>query len=350
MSTHTPLPPDRFAEPIAPARLSSHTAWYDCRHLLEGQGWSGRQLAHPFDRLPAKAEGIVPEPVWGLAQHSAGLCVRFLTDAPTIDVRWQLTGDALAMPHMPATGVSGIDLYGRTAGGPWRFLANGVPTGRDNAASFGGLAPGMELLIYLPLYNGVSRLRLGLPAGSSLWQVRFASAAPPLVWYGTSIVQGGCASRPGLAHTAIAGRLLDRPVINLGFSGNGRMEMALADLLAELPAAAYLLDCVPNMDPEMVTTRVAPFVHRLRVAWPDTPILLLEDTTNRDEVPTVKGRLLRRLHRRLQRSGVANLHFVSAHGMLGSDWEGTVDGVHPNDLGMMRKAEVAARAIGKVLR
>src|SRR5262249_29415705 len=136
-----------------------------------------------------------------------------------------------------------------------------------------------EYLLYLPLYNGVKSVEVGVPKGAALTKAspRPADHAKPLVFYGTSITQGGCASRPGMVHTAILGRRLERPVINLGFSGNGRMEREMAELLAELAPAVYVLDCLPNMDAALVAQRVEPFVRTLRKARPDTPILLVED-------------------------------------------------------------------------
>ena len=167
--------------------------------------------------------------------------------------------------------------------------------------------------------------------------------------YGTSITQGGCASRPGMAFPAIVGRQLDAPVINLGFSGSGQMEPAMAELLAELDPSAYVLDCLWNMSPELVSTRIEPFVKTLRAAHPDTPIVLAEDCSVRNVCPTEKGRILRSIHQRLTAEGVKNLHFLSNQGMLGDDTEGTVDGCHPNDLGMMRQAEVFAKALSPLL-
>ena len=185
---------------------------------------------------------------------------------------------------MPATGVSGLDLYVKTESGPWRWVAVGQP--QDASTSTVTLVSGLpegkrEFLLYLPLYNGVSAVEIGIPGDRKLEKgaPRPASHRPPIVFYGTSITQGGCASRPGMAHTAILGRRLDRPVINLGFSGNGLMEPEMATLLAELDPAVYVLDCLPNMTAELVTERVEPFVRTLRKARPSTPIVLAEDRT-----------------------------------------------------------------------
>src|SRR3954451_6410732 len=274
------------SEIIDPARASIRpgdpTRWYDIRPLgVEGQGWA--ETKAPFDRLPARAEGLVRDPVWGLGRQSAGLCVRFVTDAPEIKARWTLTSRQLALPHMAATGVSGLDLYAKLDG-RWRWAGVGRPeqAPTNTATLAAGLPEGRrEYLLYLPLYNGVSSVEIGLPEDRSLAKAppRPGGHERPVVVYGTSITQGGCASRPGMVHTAILGRRLDRPVINLGFSGNGKMEPELAGLLAELDPAAYVLDCLPNMTAKEVSARVAPFVRALRTAHPETPIVLAEDQT-----------------------------------------------------------------------
>jgi len=279
------------------------------------------------------------------------MCVPFTSDAPSIQVRWSLLPKrSLSMPHMPATGVSGVDLYSKDASGRWSFVANGRLAGITNTARF-SLPTGQPCLLYLPLYNGVTSVEIGIPKGHTLAGADPAATKQrkPIVIYGTSITQGGCASRPGMAFPAIVGRRLDVPVINLGFSGSGKMEPAMAELLAELDPSAYVLDCLWNMSPELVSTRVEPFVKTLRAARPDTPILLAEDCSVRNVCPTAKGRIVRAIHQKLTAEGMKNLYFLSNLGMLGDDTEGTVDGCHPNDLGMMRQAEVFANALAPLL-
>lgn len=334
----------------AKASPDDTTVWYDCKDLVvEGKGWTDTQSF--YDRLPAKAEGKVPPSVWGLSHHSAGMCVPFTSDAPSIQVRWTLLEKGnLSMPHMPATGVSGVDVYSKDTSGRWSFVANGRPAGATNMARFSPPV-GQPCLLYLPLYNGVTSVEIGVPKGHTLSGADPAASKQrkPIVIYGTSITHGGCASRPGLAFPAIMGRRLDTPVINLGFSGSGKMEPEMAELLAELDPSAYVLDCLWNMSPDLVSTRIEPFVTTLRAAHPDTPILLAEDCSVRNVCPTEKGTILRRIHQKLTAEGVKNLHFLSNEGMLGDDTEGTVDGCHPNDLGMMRQAEVFAKALAPLL-
>lgn len=350
------------APPKSAARAAGDsTVWHDVRTLgLEGQGWTDTKA--PFDRLPARAEGVVRAAVWNLSRHSAGLCVRFETDSPEIQARWTLTSDRLGMPHMPATGVSGLDLYVQTDDGSYRWLAVGQP--RDGVANtarlVGGLPEGRRsYLLYLPLYNGVSSVELGVPEGRTLERAepRPESHRRPIVFYGTSITQGGCASRPGMVHTAILGRRLDRPVINLGFSGNGTLDPELAPLLAELDAAAYVLDCLPNMTAEQVAERTEPFVKALRAARPSVPILLVEDRTYANAFLDAGSRrrnetsraALRAAFDRLLASGVTGLHYLPGEALLGADGEDTVDSSHPTDLGFLRMADAFEPILDRML-
>lgn len=343
-----------YAEPIdvshGVADPDGKTVWYDGQLLtIEGKGW--KDVESYYDRLPAKAKGVAPEHVWNLSHDSAGLCLRFITDASSIQVRWVLRSSDLAMAHMPATGVSGVDLYGKDENGVWRFLANGRPEDVTNTVAF-NLEAGRENLLYLPLYNGVKTVEIGVPKDKTISPSKPASRKynAPIVFYGTSITQGGCASRPGLAATAIVGRELDAPIINLGFSGSGKMEPEMADLLCELDPFIYVLDCIWNMTPDMVQERVEPFVKKLRQAHPDTPILLAEDSSVRNTTPTEKGRILRTVFEKMTKDGIQRIYFLSNKGMLGTDWEGTVDGCHPNDLGMMRQAEVFVEALKPLMK
>lgn len=358
IATFPTLADDTIGAGLAKADPNGQLLWYDLRLLdVEGQGWKDTKA--PYDRLPAKAEGVVREPVWNLSRHSAGLCVRFVTDSPTIQARWTLTNKGLAMPHMPATGVSGLDLYIRSAkDGSWRWLANGRPTQSptNSLTLVNGLTPvKREYLLYLPLYNGVSAVELGIPKERTLAKgpTRPPLKQKPIVFYGTSITQGGCASRPGMVYTAILGRRLDRPVINLGFSGNGKMEPEMARLLAELDTAVYVIDCLPNMSAQEVADRAAPFVQTLLHAHPKTPVLLVEDRTyanawafERVQQRQAAGRAaLRKVYDKLIADKAGGVHYFAGDKQLGADNDDTVDGSHPTDLGFLRQAEAFLPAL-----
>lgn len=345
----------------AKADNDGETLWYDIRPLgVEGQGWS--DVKAPFDRLPAKSEKAVRPAVWSLSRHSAGMAVRFVTDATTIQARWTLTSANLAMDHMAATGVSGLDLYVKSEDGKWRWLNVGRAKKQTNVQKLAsGIPEGRrEYLLYLPLYNGVSAVEIGIPKSNALEKAPPYPAArrKPIVFYGTSITHGACASRPGMPHPSILGRRFQRPIINLGFSGNGKMDLELGPLFGELDPAVYVLDCLPNMNAKEVAERTEPFVRALRKARPDTPILLVEDRTYADAF-LVKSKRERNLtsrvefqkaFERLEKAGVKNLHYLKGDHLLGDDNEGTVDSSHPNDLGFMRQADAFAEALAPLLK
>jgi hypothetical protein len=328
------------------ARASADGAmlWFDCKDIgMEGKGWS--ETKSFYDRLPMKAEKSVPEKDWHLSHQSAGMYVRFSTSCDAFSVRWTLTGSGLAMPHMPATGVSGIDLYAKDAKGAWQFAGNGRPNALTNTAAFRAPAT-RELLLYLPLYNGVASLEIGIPKDATISPIE--RKGKPVVWYGHSITQGGCASRPGMASLNITGRALNREIVNLGFSGSGKMEPELAALIAELDAELFVLDCMGNMSNDEIVARVEPFVKTLRAAHPNTPIVLVDECEVHNATPTVRGKLLRAAFEKLSAAD-KKLHFIDAANMLGTDGEGTVDGVHPNDLGMSRQADAFVKALAPIL-
>ena len=331
------------------ALAQNETHWRDVKEWgVEGRGWVGQERHRWFDRFPAKAEGKVTKAVWNLSRHSAGMMVRFKTDATTIRAKWKLLSSRLGMPHMPPSGVSGLDLYARDAKGQWRWAAATKPNKqRMEATLLSGIAPGMrEYALYLPLYNGTESLDVGVLKGA-----KFESLAPrkakPLVFYGTSITHGACASRPGLAHPAILGRRLEIPVINIGFSGNGRMHNEVGDLMAELDAACYVIDCLPNMNATTVAERCVPLVKQLRKARPKTPIVLVEDRRFANSwILPAKSKFhddnqaaLQKAYKQLQAAGMKKLHYLQGEHLLGDDTEGTTDGSHPNDLGFLRQAD-----------
>lgn len=342
----------RAADPPAP-----EIVWHDVSGWgVEGQGWAPEDLKARYDRLPAKAEKIVRPPVWSLSRNSAGMSFRFNTDAATIQLRHTVASASLGMPHMPATGVSGIDLYALDDG-KWKWVEVSRPKEVTTTHVVSGLDPALRTyLAYLPLYNSTVKVEVGVPKGAT-----FQPVAPrkdkPIVFYGTSITHGASASRPGMPHPAILGRRLDKPVINLGFSGNGKMEPEVGALLTEIDAAVYVIDCLPNMTEPEVAERAEALVRQLREARPDTPIILVEDRTyantwimksKRDRHAGSRSAFIR-AYDNLVKSGVKGLSYVEGEALLGDDTEGTTDGSHPNDLGFMRQADVLEPYLRKAL-
>lgn len=331
--------------------------WHDVQDWgVEGRAFS--DTASYFDRFPAKAQQTVREAVWGLSRHSAGMLTRFRTDATTLHVHYELTSSNLAMPHMPATGVSGLDLYARDLDNRWKWVAVLPPhTQVVQQKWISGLAPGTrEYAVYLPLYNGVKFLKIGVGADAR-WESLSPRTEKPVVFYGTSITHGACASRPGMAHVAILGRRLDRPVVNLGFSGSGTMDLPVAELMGEIDAAAFVIDCLPNMNADEVQQRTVPFITKLRERRTSTPIVLVEDRSysgswiipsQRDRNAKSRNALASQMKRLLE-LGYKDLYYLPGESLLGADRDDTTDGSHPSDLGFIRHADAFEPVLRNIL-
>jgi hypothetical protein len=319
-----------------------------------GKGWVDTE--QPFDRLPARAKSVVRPTVWELARHSAGLFIDVVTNATAISTRWTVTSERLAMPHMPASGVSGIDLY-LHRDGRWHFLGNGRP--KEYPANTAELVTDLKssestYRIYFPLYNGVASLEIGVPDGATFRVVEpNDDKSSPIVIYGTSITQGGCASRPGMSYPAIVGRRLSVPVINLGFSGSGKSEPEVARLLAELEASAFVLDPLPNLYSEQVAERMPKFIKIIRGRHPDTPILLMESPlfpnvpfskVSGERVNSSNGRL-RDLYEARVAAGDRHIWLVPACDFTADGGEATVDGIHPTDVGFLKLADAVESSL-----
>lgn len=324
--------------------------WHDVTEWgVEGRAWPEEPRARWFDRFPSSAQGKVTDAVWGLSRDSAGMVVRFKTDATRIWADYTLLKERLAAANMTAIGASGIDLYARDPAGKWRWVGVTRPAGgKVRQEIIAGLAPGFrEYAAYLPLYNGIEQLSLGVPPEAKFERLS-PRTAQPIVFYGTSITHGASASRPGMVHTAILGRRFDRPVVNLGFSGNGRMDAAVGEFLMRIDAAVYVIDCLPNMSAAQVREKCLPLVKQLRAARPDVPIVLVEDRRNtnswilpaRNQHHTDNHAALKESFATLQREGVKRLYYIPGDDLLGHDAEGATDGSHPSDLGFVRQADL----------
>ena len=217
-----------------------------------------------------------------------------------------------------------------------------------------------EFMIYLPLYDGLVSLSIGIDADASINQPAVESPVreKPVVFYGTSILQGGCASRPGMAHTNIISRRLNRECINLGFSGNAFLDLGVAQVMAGVDAGVFVLDFVPNVTVEQINERMERFYRILRDRHPHTPVIFIEDpqfmdsyynNTNARKIKTLND-ALRRIFNELKKGKEKNIYYISSKMMLGSDREATVDGIHFTDVGMMRYADLVTPVIKKLLK
>lgn len=314
-----------------------------------------------YERLPDSLKNFSRAPLWNLSRNSAGMAIRFRSNSSQIAVKWEVLSNN-HMNHMTDVGVKGLDLYSLEEGNNWRFVNSGRPAGKNNQATIITNMPPKEreFMLYLPLYDGIVSLAIGVDSLSSLDQPIIGSpiCEKPVAFYGTSILQGGCASRPGMAHTNIISRRLNRECINLGFSGNALLDLEVAKVMAEVDASVFVLDFVPNASVEHMKERMETFYRIIRSKHPNTPIVFVEDPlfthTRYDqriakEVEN-KNQMLRQIFNKLKQEKEKNITLVSSKEMLGDDGEATVDGIHFTDLGMMRYADLMTPVIRKLIK
>lgn len=314
-----------------------------------------------YERLPAELEGVSRDRVWYLGRNSAGLFIRFRSNSTSIHLRWKSLFNN-SMNHMTDTGTKGLDLYAIHEG-DWRHVCSARPSGKENqCAVIRNMTPEYrEYMLYLSLYDGVSSIEIGVDDGAVLEQpaVDRPSREKPVVMYGTSILQGGCANRPGMAHTNIISRRLDREVMNLGFSGNALLDMEIASLMASVEdPGVYVLDYVPNASAEAIDEVGEKFFRIIRDAHPDVPVIFIEDPVFTHSVfdmkileeITAKNAAQRKLYESLRDAGERRLYYISSEAMIGDDGEATVDGIHFTDLGMVRYVDHVLPVIRKALR
>jgi hypothetical protein len=349
-----------FSQGIETTKTDSTVIYYGREHfLIEGTVISDSLKESSYDRLPISYKEKVREPVWDLSKASAGITVRFHSNSTSINLKWTVLND-LDMPHMASTGIKGIDLYTKY-NNKWRYVTTagalvGLKTYQNKSIPadsineyelIKNMSPDFrEYKLFLPLYDGVTKLEVGIDSRASIEK---ASPNPvkPIVFYGTSITQGGCASRPGMAHTNIISRKLDVDCINYGFSGNGRMETPIVKLISEIDAHFYVIECMQNMDSEQVSERVRPLVDMIRTNHPFTPIVLVENMmyTMAFLDQTIKTRLiqenaaLKNEYDKIIKSDIPNIFYIKDNKDFLLDNEGTVDGVHLTDLGFLRYAD-----------
>jgi hypothetical protein len=337
-------------------------SWYDPlngsdKSIVHGQAWPG--LA--YHRLPDDAESKVRKAVWGLSRHAAGVKLRFKTNAEEIKVRYVVSGRQ-EMPHMPATGVSGLDLY-QTKNDQWIWVRGNYYFADTIQYTYPILTDDKgekEYDLYLPLYNEVTYLEVGVDRNADFSFIEKSDTELPVVVYGTSIAQGGCASRPGMAWTAILERKINKPMINLGFSGNGQLEAPIIDYMSTIESSLYILDCLPNLVRDTfskgeVIRRIIYSVKKLKENKPNTPILLVEHAGYTDELINKERRegyqsrneWSKEAYSQLIQEGIEDLYYLEKEA-IGLSMDGTMDGTHPSDLGMDQYARGYALILGDI--
>ncbi len=333
--------------------------WIDGKFLpIEGRAFD--DVEHYYDRLPSNVTAKVNGGVRSMKHHTSGMLFRFRTDSRNLRFKWTPYNGNLSMDHMPSTGVSGIDVYRFDEKvGRWFYVRTGRITSPKGATMSIPWKPGDACLVNLPLYNGVKSFSLGIDKGAKVEALgpRRSGVDKPVVFYGTSITHGGCCSRPGLAFVNRVGRNLDVPVVGLGFSGSGVMEFEMSEHLARIDASCYVLDCLWNMGSvngqnrrgRNVEENYEPFIRNLRAKRPNVPIIMAEQCDVFCGAPNAKDLYMRSLYEKLVKEGWKNLVYLPKTHMYPGDCEGTVDGCHPNDLGMASMAEAFGGAVKEAL-
>jgi len=304
-------------------------------------------------RLPARAKGVVRPPVWDLGTHPSGGRIRLATDATALSIRLRYSSIG-RMNNMCAIGQMGVDLYVDDV-----YWKTAFPTepGVLEFPYFSGIERRRrEIMLYLPLYHPVQVAAIGVEEGATLWGPRPFAAKGPVAFYGSSITQGGCASRSGLSYQAVVCRALNLDFVNLGFSGNGKGEPEVAALMAEIPASCFVIDFAVNCDSVEACRKVyAPFLAILRDKHPRTPMIAITPVFSTRELfekaAQEKWAGLREVVREAvaerQAGGDRRITSVEGCDILGPEGhEGFVDGTHPNDLGF----QAMAKGLGPVLR
>ncbi len=310
----------------------------------------------PYRRIP---EGVAAatgnEGVIHLSKNTAGGRLRFKTNSPYVAIHAEMA-EICRMDHMAFTGIYGFDLYQRMQDeeiyiGTFRPTV-AMKNGYESKLMLRG--EGMrEVTINFPLYNNVDKLLIGVQAGSDIAAPRSYAIEKPVVFYGSSITQGGCASRPGNCYTAMIGRMLDCEHLNLGFSGSARGEEVMADYIANLDMRLFVCDYDHNApDVEHLKRTHLPLYRAVRAKHPDLPILLVSKPDHDFEPETNARRaVILETFQTAQAEGDRHIAFIDGATLFaGAQYcDCTVDGCHPNDLGFFRMAQVIGAAIKEML-
>lgn len=324
---------------------------------IDGLPWQSENGADLI-RFPKRLENDLPKAVWELAQSPSGGRIRFSTNSTKLVIRLEYPSPP-GMRNMHAFGQTGVDLY---LDGMYRGTAIATPESRpgnpvEHVYFENQRGNTREVTLYLPLYKPVKVLGIGIDKGATAGKPAGFALSKPVVFYGTSITQGGCASRSGMSYQAILGRMLNIDFVNLGFSGNGKGEPVVARAVAEIDASMFVLDFSQNNATlESLIAVYDPFIATLRAKHPDTPIIAITPIASAGEQFKPEGKLqsmrdhIREVVSRRIGAGDAHLQLMEGTDLLGPDrLGGLVDGTHPNDLGFEWMAEGIAARLAKVL-
>ncbi len=328
--------------------------------LITGFPWINKESI--YRRLPLNPKYKLTDAVNILADCTAGGQIHFKTDSSKIHIKVFLSGIA-NMVHMPATGQCGFDLYiGNETN--LHYCSTTKYDHRNTEYECllydGTTKENKNVLINFPLYQGVNEVYIGIEENCNIFAPPKFVYSKDIVFYGTSITQGGCASRPGMAYTNILSRKLNANCINLGFSGSGCGEPEMAKIISEMNNIGLLvLDYEPNcLSTENYMETLPKFIEIFRKKQKQVPILVISRISYSLDIfypETLKERVERNNFQKylvdsLRAKGDSALFFCDGSTLLGEDFhECTVDGIHPTDLGFSRIADKLYRVIKEIL-
>ncbi len=314
-----------------------------------------------YRRMPEKIAGQVSEGVSTLSCYTAGGRVAFMTDADAVAISCKRPG-LWRMSHMPLLGSAGFALYTRGDDGKLAFYASFVPPdkkeGYDSIVNF-PTKEKREIVIHFPLYCGITELSVGLPEGASLESWNGYQREKPIVFYGSSITQGGCASVPGNDYASRLSRRFDTNYYNLGFSGSAKGEKAIMDYIASLDMSIFVYDYDYNA-PTLKHLRETHYAgyRTIRDRYPALPIVICtmpgydrhDPSAAYPSVPMCRRNIILSTYVRALAEGDRNVYFVDGKKVYAHfNADGcSVDNVHPNDLGFYRMAEAVGEKIAKI--
>lgn len=331
---------------ISAAPFSIHGVFYD----------ENRQS---YWRMPKTTADTVSEGVAWLAQFTAGGRVRFATDSPYVAVKAVLPTCIGIMPHMPFVASHSFSLYvdKRFEGIYSANVHEFVRAEKEGAFAFSAIRYKKPALhdcdVYFPLYGGVNKLYIGLKKGSALQPATPYTYTKPVVFYGSSITQGGCASHTGNDYVSLVSRILDTEFINLGFSGSAKGETQIAKYLASLDASVFVLDYDYNANnAEMLQKTHYPLYETVRKQNPNTPIIFMSKPDfDYDTASDCRRSIILQTVARAKAAGDENVWFIDGQTLWGKDERDAcaVDTCHPNDLGFYRMAKAVQPLLKEAL-
>ena len=307
-----------------------------------------------YRRMPAAAARAVSEGVEWLCRNTSGGRIRLRTDARRLYLKAVFPG-TVSMEHFAQSGVTGFSVYAEKDGQDTfcGILAADRQTELEGSVDL--LTDGMKTVtVYMPLYNNVETVRIGFDASAAVLPDSGYGCDKPVVFYGSSITQGGCASRAGSDYAAILSRRLNFDYINLGFSGNAKGERAMADYICTLPMQAFVMDYDHNAPtPEHLRQTHEPFFRVIRRAHPDLPVLFLSRPCSAADADSrARFAIIRQTYENARESGDRNVYLIDGSTFF-ADAVGlndpTVDRVHPTDLGFYLMAKAIEPCLARML-